>query len=100
MLVLEADVVADLAGGPGAGLGQEQSAVQANANLVDSLSVPGGRGAGGGLPLRQPHQTDPTSVQGDLARKERRRSEGTTGEIRKKEKEKEGGGLETSDLQV
>lgn len=53
--VLEADVVADLAGGSGASLGQEKPPVGAYANLVDSLPGPGGRGAGGGLSLRQPH---------------------------------------------
>lgn len=40
--VLEADIVADLAGGSGAGLGQEKPPVGANANLVDRL--PGPRG--------------------------------------------------------
>lgn len=64
--VLEADIVADLAGGPGAGLGQEKPPVGANANLVDSLPGPRGRGAGGGLPLRQPHQANPPSIQRDL----------------------------------
>lgn len=70
--VLEADIVADLAGGSGAGLGQEEPPVGANANLVDSLPGPGGRGAGGGLPLGQPHQTDPPSVQRDLGQRERK----------------------------
>lgn len=70
--VLEADIVADLAGGSGAGLGQEEPPVGANANLVDSLPGPGGRGAGGGLPLGQPHQTDPPSVQRDLGERERK----------------------------
>lgn len=64
--VLEADIVADLAGGSGAGQGQEKPPVGAKANLVDSLPVPGGRGAGGGLPLGQPHQANPPSVQRDL----------------------------------
>lgn len=67
--VLEANVVADLAGGAGAGLRQEEPAVGAHANLVDGLPGPGGRGAGGGLPLGQPHQADPASVQRDLQRK-------------------------------
>lgn len=66
--VLEADIVADLAGGSGARLGQEKPPVRANANLVDSLPVPRGRGAGGGLPLRQPHQANPPSIQRDLRR--------------------------------
>lgn len=64
--VLEADAVADLAGGSGSGLGQEQPPVGAHANFVDNLPGPGGRGAGGGFPLRQPHQTNPPSVQRDL----------------------------------
>lgn len=67
--VLEADVVADLAGGARAGLRQEEPAVGAHANLVDGLPGPGGRGAAGGLPLGQPHQADPASVQRDLQRK-------------------------------
>lgn len=66
--VLEADTVLDLAGGSGAGLGQEKPPVGANANLVDSLPVPRGRGAGGGLPLGQPHQANPPSIQRDLRR--------------------------------
>lgn len=70
--VLEADIVADLAGGSGAGLGQEEPPVGANANLVDSLPGPGGRGAGGGLPLGQPHQANPPSIQRDLERKEKK----------------------------
>lgn len=53
--VLEADTVADLAGGSGASLGQEKPPIGANANLVDSLSGTGGRGAGGGFPFWQPH---------------------------------------------
>lgn len=40
--VLEADVAADLAGGSGAGLGQEEPPIGADANLVDSLSGPRG----------------------------------------------------------
>lgn len=60
--VLEADVVADLAGGAGASLGQEKPPVGANANLIDSLPGPRGRGAGGGLPLWQPHQADVPSI--------------------------------------
>lgn len=64
--VLEADVVADLAGGSGASLGQEKPPVGANANLVDSLPGSRGRGAGGGLPLRQPHQANPPSIQRNL----------------------------------
>ena len=68
--VLEADAVADLAGGPGAGLGQEQPPVGTDAHLVDGLPCPGGRGAGGGLPLRQPHQADPASVQRNLRGRE------------------------------
>lgn len=64
--VLEADAVVNLAGGSGAGLGQEKPPIGANANLVDSLPGPGGRGAGGGLPLRQPHQANPPSIQSDL----------------------------------
>lgn len=63
---LEADVVADLAGGARAGLRQEQPTVGANANLVDGLAGPGGRGAAGGLPFGQPHQANPASVQRDL----------------------------------
>lgn len=39
---LEADVVADLAGGASAGLRQEQPTVGANANLVDGLAGPRG----------------------------------------------------------
>lgn len=38
--VLEADVVVDLAGGSGTGLGQKKPPVGANANLVDSLPGP------------------------------------------------------------
>lgn len=65
--VLEADIVADLAGGSGAGLGQEEPPVGTDANLVDRLPGSRGRGAGGGgLPLRQPHQANPPSVQRDL----------------------------------
>ncbi len=64
--VLEADVVADLAGGSGAGLRQEKPPVGTNADLVDRLPGPGGRGAGGGLSFRQPHQANPPSVQRDL----------------------------------
>lgn len=64
--VLEADVVADLAGGSGAGLGQEKPPVGANANLVDSLPGPGGRRAGGGLSLGKTHQANPPSIQRDL----------------------------------
>lgn len=60
--VLEADAVADLAGGAGASLGQEEPPVGANANLIDSLPGPGGRGAGGGLPLWQPQQADVVGV--------------------------------------
>lgn len=63
---LEADVVADLAGGASAGLRQEQPTVGADANLVDGLAGPRGRGAAGGLPLGQPHQANPASVQRDL----------------------------------
>lgn len=70
--VLEADILADLAGGSGAGLGQEKPPVGANANLVDSLPSPRGRGAGGGLPLRQPHQANPSGIQRDLGWKERK----------------------------
>lgn len=66
--VLEADAVADLAGGSGSGLGEEEPPVGTNADLVDGLPGPGGRGAGGGLPLGQPHQTDPPGVQRDLER--------------------------------
>lgn len=71
--VLEADVVADLAGGPGSGLGEEKPPVGADANLVHALPGPGGRGAGGGLPLGQPHQADPPGIQGNLGRSGRER---------------------------
>ncbi len=70
--VLEADIVADRAGGSSAGLRQEKSSVGANANLVDSLPGPRGRGAGRGLPLWQPQHSDPPSVQGDLMKRERK----------------------------
>lgn len=40
--VLEADVVADLAGGAGSGLGQEEPPVGADADLVDAGPAPGG----------------------------------------------------------
>lgn len=70
--VLEADIVADLAGGSSAGLGQKKPPVGANANLVDSLPGPRGRGAGGGLPLRQPHQANPPGIQRDLRKRERK----------------------------
>lgn len=40
--VLEADVVADLTGGPGAGLGQEKPPVGADADLEHALPGPGG----------------------------------------------------------
>lgn len=63
---LEANVVADLAGGASAGLRQEQPAVGTHANLVDGLAGAGGRRAAGGLSLRQPHQANPESVQRDL----------------------------------
>ena len=74
--VLEADVVADLTGGAGAGLGQVEPPVGADADLVDALPAPGGRGAGRGLPLGQPHQPDPPGVQGNLRRSRRERVRG------------------------
>lgn len=40
--VLEADAVADLAGGSGSGLGQEKPPIGAHANFVDNLPGPGG----------------------------------------------------------
>lgn len=69
--VLEADTVADLAGGSGSGLGEEKPPVGTNANLVDSLPGPRGRGTGGGFPLGESHQTNPPSIQRDLRRTER-----------------------------
>lgn len=73
--VLEADVVADLAGGSGSSLGQEEPPVGADADLVDALPGPGGGGGGGGrgLALGQPHQPDPAGVQGNLGRGRRQR---------------------------
>lgn len=72
--VLEADVVADLAGGSGAGLGQEKPPIGANAHLVDSLpGSGGGGGAGGGLSLRQSHQANPAGIQRDLVGREQER---------------------------
>lgn len=73
--VLEADVVADLTGGVGAGLGQEEPPVGADADLVDALPGPRGRGARRGLPLGQPHQPDPPGVQGDLGGEAEREGE-------------------------
>lgn len=71
--VLEADVVADLAGGSGSGLGQEEPPVGADADLVDALPGPGRGGGGRGLALGQPHQPDPAGVQGNLGRGRRQR---------------------------
>lgn len=71
VVVLEADTVVDLAGGSGASQGQEKSPVRTNANFIDSLPGPRGRGAGG-FPFWQPHQTDPLSIQSDLEWMERK----------------------------
>ncbi|TNN64621.1 hypothetical protein EYF80_025130 [Liparis tanakae] len=59
--VLEADIVADLAGGSSAGLGQEEPPVGTNANLVDSLPVARGRGAGCSAGVRATEYFRPTT---------------------------------------
>ena len=71
--VLEADVVADLAGGAYPGLREEQFAVGTHTHLEHGLPAP----RGGGLALGQAQQADPLGVQGDLEE----RTEHTTGTV-------------------
>ena len=68
---LEADARADVAGGAGAGLGQEEASVGADADLVHRLpgARGGGRGRGRGLPVQQTEQADPRGVQRDLTQR-------------------------------
>lgn len=76
---LEANIVADLAGGASTSLRQKQPAVGTYANLVDGLAGAGRWGAAGGLPLGQPHQANSAGIQRDLYGAKGR---GRAGEVR------------------